>query len=66
MLNLSRSVSCGGDNLTTKYPCIFHADRIEWVKVVREFQNGERVEGGVCYECYSAILKRDKEENRNG
>lgn len=66
MLDLSRGLSGWGDNLTTKYPCIYHADRSEWVKVVREYKNGERVEGGVCYECYIAILKRDKEENRNG
>ena len=46
-----------------KYPCIFHADRREWVKVKREFQNGERIEGCVCYECYQEILKRDKLEN---
>ena len=46
-----------------KYPCICHADRREWVKVKREFQNGERIEGGVCYECYQEILKRDKLEN---
>ena len=46
-----------------KYPCIFHADRREWVKVKREYQNGERIEGGVCYQCYMMILKRDKDEN---